>query len=210
MINTPKMRRILASLVGASLAFGAAPFAFAQSVKVEFPAKPDATELPEVWPEEAGVSSDPLIKLSQWIRDQKYDIRSLVIVKDGKIVFERYSDGLTRDKNYELYSVTKALVGVLAGDLIGEGKIDLDSSAKDVVGAYRPDLKDDLADKGNITLRNVLTMTTGLHYDFNPPNDPIYYEAPDRLKLAATTTTLLQPARCSNTWTSIRFWRPRC
>ena len=38
-------------------------------------------------------------------------------------------------------------------------------------------------------------MTTGLHYDFNPPNDPIYYEFADRLKLAATTTTLLQPGK---------------
>ena len=38
-------------------------------------------------------------------------------------------------------------------------------------------------------------MTTGLHYDFNPPNDPIYYEAPDRLKLAATTTPLLEPGK---------------
>jgi CubicO group peptidase (beta-lactamase class C family) len=188
-------RFLLASALGAGFCFGAGPLAFGQSVKVEFPAKPDPTELPEIWPEQAGVSSDPLIKLSQWIRAQKYDIRSLVIVKDGKIVFERYSDGLTRDKNYELYSVTKALVGLLAGDLIGEGKIRLDSSVKDVVGAYRPDLKDDVADKGNITLRNVLTMTTGLHYDFNPPNDPIYYEAPDRLKLAAATTTLLQPGK---------------
>lgn len=195
MRNMLKFQSIMATLVGAGLACSAGGPTFAQSVKVEFPAKPDPTELPEVWPEEAGVSSDPLVKLSQWIRDQKYDIRSLVIVKDGKIAFERYSSGLTRDKNYELYSVTKALVGILAGDLIGEGKISLDSSVKDVVGAYRPDLKDAVADKGNVKLRNVLTMTTGLHYDFNPPNDPIYYEAPDRLKLAATTTPLLEPGK---------------
>jgi CubicO group peptidase (beta-lactamase class C family) len=183
------------ALLGTGLALGLWDAAYAQSVKVEFPAKPDPTELPEVWPEQAGVASEPLVKLSQWIRDQKYDIRSLVIVKDGKIAFERYSGGLTRDKNYELYSVTKALVGILAGDLIGEGKISLDSSVKDVVGAYRPDLKDAVADKDKVKLRNVLTMTTGLHYDFNPPDDPIYYTAPDRLKLAATTTPLLDPGK---------------
>ena len=74
----------------------------------------------------------------------------------------------------------------------------------------RPDLKDAVADKGKVKLRNVLTMTTGLHYDFNPPNDPIYYEAPDRLKLAATTTPLLEPGRCSSTWTSIRSSPPQC
>ena len=194
MTNTRKSR-LLASLLGAGLCFGAGAPVFAQSVKVEFPAKPDPTELPEVWPEQVGVNSAQLVKLSQWIRDQKYDIRSLVIVKDGKIAFERYSSGLTRDKNYELYSITKALTGILAGDLIADGKISLDSSVKDVIGGYRPDLKEAVADKEKVKLRNVLTMTTGLYYDFKPPNDPIYYEAPDRLKLAATTKPLLEPGK---------------
>ena len=53
-------RFLLASALGAGFCFGAGPFAFAQSVKVEFPAKPDPTELPEVWPEEAGVSFGPV------------------------------------------------------------------------------------------------------------------------------------------------------
>ncbi len=118
MRSTRVLRRIMAPLLGASLSLGGGPFAFAQSAKVEFPAKPDPSELPEVWPQEAGVDSDQLVKLSQWIRDQKLYVRSLVIVKDGKIAFERYSSGLTRDKNYELYSITKALTSVLAGDLI--------------------------------------------------------------------------------------------
>jgi CubicO group peptidase (beta-lactamase class C family) len=194
-ISTRGLRRIIASLIGAGLWFCSAPPTFAQSVKVEFPAKPDPTELPEVWPQEAGVDSDQLVKLSQWIREQKLDVRSLVIVKDGKIAFERYSDGLTRDKNYELYSITKALTATLAGDLIAEGKISLESSVKDVIGRYRPDLSDAVADKDKVKLWNVLSMTTGLYYDFKPPNDPIYYEAPDRLKLAATTKPLLEPGR---------------
>jgi CubicO group peptidase (beta-lactamase class C family) len=194
-ISTRGLRRIIPSLIGAGLWFCSAPPTFAQSVKVEFPAKPDPTELPEVWPQEAGVDSDQLVKLSQWIREQKLDVRSLVIVKDGKIAFERYSDGLTRDKNYELYSITKALTATLAGDLIAEGKISLESSVKDVIGRYRPDLSDAVADKDKVKLWNVLSMTTGLYYDFKPPNDPIYYEAPDRLKLAATTKPLLEPGR---------------
>ena len=195
MISTRGLRRIIASLIGVGLWFCSGPPTFAQSVKLEFPAKPDPTELPEVWPQEAGVDSDQLVKLSQWIREQKLDVRSLVIVKDGKIAFERYSDGLTRDKNYELYSITKALTATLAGDLIAEGKISLESSVKDVIGRYRPDLSDAVADKDKVKLWNVLSMTTGLYYDFKPPNDPIYYEAPDRLKLAATTKPLLEPGR---------------
>jgi CubicO group peptidase (beta-lactamase class C family) len=188
-------RPAAAALLGAGLVLGAATYAPAQSVKVAYPAKPDPTELPEVWPQEAGVDSGRLVDLSKWIRDQKLDIRSLVIVKDGKIAFERYSDGLTRDKNYELYSITKALTALLAGDLIADGKISLDSSVKDVIGGWRPDLQVAVADKGDVKLGNVLNMTTGLYYDFRPPNDPIYYEAPDRLKLAATTKPLLQPGK---------------
>ena len=212
MRNTRKMRRLLAFLVGAGLAFGAAPFAFAQSVKVEFPAKPDATELPEVWPEEAGVSSDHLVKLSQWIRDQKFDIRSLVIVKDGKIVFERYSVG--PDPRQEL----RTLFDHQGADRRARRRSD--RRGQDPVStvrswtsssAYRPDLKDALADKGKIKLRNVLTMTTGLHYDFNAA------ERSDLLRSARPAEArgrrrrrCSSPAKCSNIWTSIRSWRPRC
>ena len=181
-----------ALVLGLSLSWSAAQ---ADSTKVEFPVSSDPSELPQVWPEQAGVDSGELVKLSQWIRDLKLDIRSLVVVKDGKVVFERYSSGLTRDKNYELYSITKAATSVLAGDLIGEGKISLDSSVTDVLGKWRPDLKDALAGKEKVKLRNVLNMTTGLRYDFKPPNDPIYYEAPDRLKLAGGTTPELEPGK---------------
>jgi CubicO group peptidase (beta-lactamase class C family) len=100
--------------------------AHADSVKVSFPSNTDPTELPQAWPEQAGVDSEGLVKLSQWIRNSKFDIRSLVVVKEGKIVFERYSSGLTRENNYELYSITKAMTAMLAGKLIEEGKISLD------------------------------------------------------------------------------------
>jgi|SRR5579872_1586784 len=189
-------RRLRPAATALMLTLGAAwSPALAGDVKVVFPSANDPTELPQVWPEEAGVDSGRLVKLSQWIRDSKLDIRSLIVVKDGNIVFERYSSGLTRDNNYELYSITKAATGILAGDLIDEGKISLDSSVKDVLEKTRPDLKDALADKGKVKLRNVLNMTTGLRYDFKPPNDPIYYEAPDRLKLAASTTPELEPGK---------------
>ena len=87
------------------------------------------------------------------------------------------------------------MTALLAGVLIEEGKISLESSVKEVLEKARPELQEALADKGNIKLRNVLNMTTGLRYDFKPPTDPIYYEAPDRLKLAATTIPELEPGK---------------
>ena len=54
------MERTLLGVNRPSLSLGGLDsFAFAQSVKVEFPAKPDPSELPEVWPQEAGVELGP-------------------------------------------------------------------------------------------------------------------------------------------------------
>jgi CubicO group peptidase (beta-lactamase class C family) len=85
------------------------------------------------------------------------------------------------------------VTSLLAGVLISEGRVKLDDKVGTVLSNWRPELQGDLADKQNIELRHVLTMSTGLRYDFKPPNDPIYYEAPDRLKLAAETKPRLRP-----------------
>ncbi len=144
-------------------------------------------------PEQVGVDSRMLTQLSSWLREQQLDIRSLLIVKDGKLIFERYTSDLDRDHNYELYSITKTVTSLLAGMLIDEGRLSLDDNIYDTLGKYRPDLQAQLADKKDITLRHLLSMSSGLHYDFNPENDPIYYGSPDRLKLVAGTTPKVAP-----------------
>jgi len=144
-------------------------------------------------PEAAGVDSRPLVRLSEWIRKEDLDVRSFLVVKDGKLVFERYSRGLGRDHNYELYSITKNVTALAAGVLIDEGRSRLDEKVVPVLAKARPDLQAALADKQAIELRHVMSMSTGLFYDFKPTDDPIYYGAPDRLKLAAETTPRRPP-----------------
>jgi hypothetical protein len=60
-----------------------------------------ATDLPAAEPESVGVDSRPLVELSRWIRAHDLDVRSFVVVKDGKVVFERYVQGVTRNHNFE-------------------------------------------------------------------------------------------------------------
>ncbi|WP_321797856.1 serine hydrolase [Caballeronia sp. J97] len=149
--------------------------------------------LTQAWPEDAGVDSRELVRLSQWIREQKLDVYSLLVVKDGKLIFERYGAGASRDSNYELYSVTKSVTSMVAGILIGNGEVSLDDSVATKLAAWRPDLRADFADKRDVELKHVLSMSSGLHYDFKPKDDPIYYAAPDRLKLAAQTNPKAAP-----------------
>ena len=151
------------------------------------------TDLPTASPESVGVDSRPLVQLSESIRKDNLDVRSFLVVKDGKLIFERYSKGLTRDHNYELYSITKNVTALSAGVLIDEGRSRLDEKVAPVLVKARPDLKQAFADKQAIELRHVMSMSTGLFYDFKPTDDPIYYGAPDRLKLAAETTPRRPP-----------------
>src|SRR3954453_11664103 len=140
-------------------------------------------DLQQAWPADRGVDANKLVSLSEWLRSQNLDVHSLLVIKDDKLIFERYSKGLTQDHNYELYSITKGVTALLAGLLIDEGKISLDDKVSSILEKWRPDLAQDFADKQDIKVRHILTMSSGLQSNFKPKTDPLYYEEPDRLKL---------------------------
>jgi CubicO group peptidase (beta-lactamase class C family) len=170
-------------------------FAEEAALRTDFPIAAGNPDLTPAWPETVGVDSTPLIRLSRWIREQGLDVRSLLLVKDDKLIFERYSNRLTRDHNYELYSVTKAVAAILTGMLIDEGKLRLDDKIAPIIAKWRPEFKDALKDKQDIEVRHILSMSSGLHYDFKPKNDPIYYEEPDRLRLAVSSRPKAEPGK---------------
>ncbi|PKA04607.1 serine hydrolase, partial [Leptospira ellisii] len=78
---------------------------------------------PIVLPEEAGLDSAPLAKLSKTIREEGIEVRSLLILKDGKLAMERYAGGVTRGHNHSVYSVTKTVTSTLLGILNFEGAL---------------------------------------------------------------------------------------
>jgi len=112
---------LLALPAGHSLSYAAGGSPAAGS-----PVATTEAEIPQAWPEAAGVDSAPLLRMSEWIRNEKLDVRSLLVIKDGRLIFERYGDGLSRDYNYELYSVTKTVTSLLTGALAGEKKLSMD------------------------------------------------------------------------------------
>ncbi|WP_349605252.1 serine hydrolase [Cupriavidus sp. DF5525] len=150
------------------------------------PSAPVGDGLPTAQPEAVGVDSAKLVALSEWIRRDKLDVRSLLVIKDGKLVFERYGDGLSRDYNHELYSVTKFISALLVGTLVGDGKLSAEDSPAPRLAAARPDLASALADKQAIQLRHLMSMSSGLSYKLVEGTDTLYYGVPDRLRVAAT------------------------
>lgn len=91
----------------------------------------------------------------------------LIVVKDDKIVFEKYYRGNTKDTLNISWSVGKSFVSALIGIAIEEGYID---SINRYVSDYVPELKETGYD--GVPLKDVLQMSSGVKFnedyaDFN-------------------------------------------
>lgn len=94
----------------------------------------------------------------------------LLILHDGKIVYEHYDGCLDETAKHAAMSMTKSLTGLLAEILVAEGK--LDDHAK--VASIVPELANSAF--GSATVRQVMDMTTALDYSENyaDPNADIW------------------------------------
>lgn len=171
-----KQIRIQAAYVALALILSA-------STSLAAPSDVQHPDFPTAAPEEVGIDSGHLVRLSAWIRGQRLDVRALLIVKDGQLVFERYGAGVTRAHNHAVYSVTKSISSTLIGMLIDEGRLQgPQANVAEKIAEFRPGLAG-LADKPELELGHVLAMASGLRYTHDPPGHPIY-AAPDRLAVA--------------------------
>lgn len=92
------------------------------------------------------------------------NIHSLLIVKDGKLVFEEYFYGYDKDKIHFLASVSKSITSVLVGIALEQLKTaDVNTMAYDFFPEY-PQTKW-VKEKYPISLENVLTMSAGLEWE---------------------------------------------
>ncbi len=94
----------------------------------------------------------------------------IVILHQGRTVYERYMGALTPNAKHAAMSVTKSLTGTLGAVLVAEGKLDEDS----LVTEYIPELKE--SGYGDATVRQVLDMTTSLQFseDYANPKAEIW------------------------------------
>jgi len=87
---------------------------------------------------------------------------SLLIMHDGKLVYEEYAEGHGPETPHIAMSVTKSVVATLVGICVGDGLIDV----QDKVSEYYPeaDFSDtlDYPSKLNMTVEHLLQMRSGL------------------------------------------------
>ncbi|MGJ5152928.1 serine hydrolase domain-containing protein [Bradyrhizobium sp. HKCCYLR1023] len=83
----------------------------------------------------------------------------LLILQDGRIVFEMYDGGTDRDTPHILMSATKSITGLIVGILAGRGELDVDAE----VTRYVPEVAA-TAYRG-ATIRQLLDMRAGVVFD---------------------------------------------
>jgi CubicO group peptidase (beta-lactamase class C family) len=106
-------------------------------------------------------------------RDDRYlTAKSLLVFRNGKLVAEAYpADENDMDNICNIQSMTKSVTSVLIGIAVQNGVIgDLDEKLFDIF----PDDFDSDTSKRNITIRNALTMQTGLRFDNDQDTQEFY------------------------------------
>jgi CubicO group peptidase (beta-lactamase class C family) len=137
----------------------------AQSQNLYFPPL-TGTTWQTVAPTSLGWCQTPLDSLQAYV--QRTHAQSFIVLKDGKIVVEWYFGGATQDSLHYWASAGKTLTGLLIGVAQTEGILSINDSTSRFLGTGWTSLtpqKERL-----ITLKNQLTMTTGLD-DNVPDND---------------------------------------
>jgi CubicO group peptidase (beta-lactamase class C family) len=97
--------------------------------------------------------------LDQRLRAE-HGVLSVLVQRDGRLLFERYYRGSSRRARLDVFSVTKSVVSALVGIALRDGKItSLDQRLGDYFPKYVSHARDRRVRK--ITLRELLTMTSG-------------------------------------------------
>ncbi len=97
---------------------------------------------------------------------------SMVVMVDGKVVFENYPGKGSPQRAHELASGTKSFNGVIAAAAVNDGLFRLEDPVSDTIGEWKDDPR-----KARITIRQLLTLTSGIQTGGERYNVPSYAEA---------------------------------
>ncbi|MGZ6049870.1 MAG: serine hydrolase domain-containing protein, partial [Phenylobacterium sp.] len=99
-----------------------------------------------------------------------YRVSGLLVLKDGKIVLEKYALGRKPSDRWTSFSVAKSVTSTLVGAAIQDGKI---KSINALVTDYIPELKGSAYE--GVTVRQMLMMSSGVKWneDYVDPNSDV-------------------------------------
>ncbi len=96
-------------------------------------------------------------------------VAGLIVVKDGRILVERYNFGHGTASKWTSFSVAKSVTSMLVGAAVRDGHLTLD----DPLTQYLPQLRNTAYD--GVTIRHVMQMSSGVAWneDYDDPNSDV-------------------------------------
>jgi CubicO group peptidase (beta-lactamase class C family) len=102
------------------------------------------------------VSDEALAQMQAF--SDKHKGLGLLVMQDGKLVYEHYAKGVTAATRTQTFSMNKSVSALMTGIALADGKL---KSIDEPLAAVLPEWKGDA--RKDITLRHLLTMSSGLH-----------------------------------------------
>ncbi len=126
------------------------------------------------------MNQEKVTELEKKINNEYSNIAGVVVLKDGKSLYENYFNECTAASRIHVYSVTKSIISILIGIAVDKGYI---KSINQKVLEFFPDYMVKRREKTiqNVTLKNLLTMTAPYKYKFFAPYIK-YFTSDDRVK----------------------------
>ena len=116
-------------------------------------------------PHEMGISEKAISDALAHIAASHKDIHSMLILRDGALVFEHYFDPYTAADAHAMYSCSKTFTSMCVGIAAGKGLLKL----TDRVADFFPEIKMDNTDYARqMTIRDLLCMASGHGEDTFP------------------------------------------
>ena len=99
-----------------------------------------------------------------------YRVSGLLVIKDGKVLLEKYGLGRKPQDRWTSFSVAKSVTSTLVGAAIQDGKI---ASIEDPVTRYIPELKGSAYE--GVSVRQMLMMSSGVAWneDYTDPKSDV-------------------------------------
>ncbi len=127
------------------------------------------------------MNQEKMTELEMKINHDYSNIAGIVVLKEGRTLYENYFNECTASSRIHVYSVTKSIVSILFGIAADKGYIrDIDQKVLDFFPDYIVKRRENTI--RNVTVKDLLTMTAPYKYKLAPYKK--YFTSDDYVKFA--------------------------
>ncbi|HTQ54404.1 MAG TPA: serine hydrolase [Bryobacteraceae bacterium] len=140
-----------------------------------------AQDWAESAPAAEGLDAAPLARMDAHIQARLPHVRSVLIARHGRLVFEKYYGDVSRDTLQNIQSMTKSISSALVGIALRKKDIrSLDDKVLDYLPAFQGIVTDERVKR--ITIRHLLTMSSGIDATRGSFDKIMAHPVPDTLR----------------------------